>query len=384
MRRLLTNFWILAAAVSLSACNGADARRSESLQLVEEFRIGGEELGEEFQFTTIRGLTPRDSVVYVTQSDDPVVRAYNSRGEFLQRIGRGGSGPGEISGSVFRAGIAGDTLWVIDDAIRISYFSLSGDFLDVVNVPAKAAERNDESGLFTAQPQVLTKGRGALGWGIFGAAELFAGQIPSFPLLRMTREGQTVDTIAWIPTRNYGLKFSRGPYRSQPFSDEPLYAFSPLGDRICVVDGVAAERSEGAHYSVTVIADAGDTLWSREMSYVPRQIDAGVIDSVRNYLRAASARWGVSSWEVDQALFVPKFWPPVADVFMGVDGSVWIRSDEKEEPVTYTVIDSAGEQIRTIEVARSVTLKWASADAAWGVELDEDDVPVIVRYRIRE
>ncbi len=384
MRRLLPNFWILAAAASLSACNGADARRSESLQLVEEFRIGDDELGEEFQFTTIRGLIPYDSAIYVTQTHDPVVRAYSTNGKFLRRISRSGSGPAEINGSALRAGIAGDTLWVIDDAIRISYFSLSGEFLDVVNIPASAAKRSDETGLFIAEPQVLTKDDGAVGWGVFGAAELFAGKIPKYPLLRLTREGQTVDTIAWVPTRNYGLKFSRGPYLTQPFSDEPLYALSPLGDRICVVDGVAADDSERANYGVTVIGASGDTLWAREMTYVPRAIDTEVIDSVRNRIRTMSAPWGVPSWEVDQELFVPAFWPPVTDVFIGVDGSVWIRSDDHEDPVTYTVIDSAGGRVRTVQLSRRIRLKWASAEVAWGFELDEDDVPVIVGFRLED
>jgi hypothetical protein len=112
-------------------------------------------------------------------------------------------------------------------------------------------------------------------------------------------------------------------------------------------------------------------------------MDAQVVDSVRNWMRARYAGW-VSHREVDLALFVPKFKNTVTAITPGIDGRVWLRREDSDTLVEYTVLDAAGTATASAWVPRSVRLHWASATHVWGQELDADDVPTIVRFRIVE
>lgn len=47
----------------------------------------------------------------------------------------------------------------------------------------------------------------------------------------------------------------------------------------------------------------------------------------------------------------------------------------------YTVLDMAGTETASVVVPRRVKLHWASGSHVWGHELDDDDVPTIVRFR---
>jgi hypothetical protein len=46
------------------------------------------------------------------------------------------------------------------------------------------------------------------------------------------------------------------------------------------------------------------------------------------------------------------------------------------------MLDASGRQTGTVSVPANVELRAADATHAWGVELDDNDVPSLVRYRI--
>ena len=108
-------------------------------------------------------------------------------------------------------------------------------------------------------------GFGGTNGGTSGGA-IAAGLVTAIPLLRMTRSGQTRDTLRWVPIGNAHLMLrsaNRTMYRGQPFSDAPLTAYSSVAQRIYVIDRRAATGAAQAAVNVTALRPNGDTAWSR-------------------------------------------------------------------------------------------------------------------------
>jgi hypothetical protein len=94
-------------------------------------------------------------------------------------------------------------------------------------------------------------------------------------------------------------------------------------------------------------------------------------------------RSGLSPDEAEKALYLPNFLPPVTGGFIAADGSIWLRREDDEQSVRYDVLDQNGNFVAQLSVPSNVTLRAARDNHVWGVELDENDVPTVVRYRVK-
>ena len=85
---------------------------------------------------------------------------------------------------------------------------------------------------------------------------------------------------------------------------------------------------------------------------------------------------------MDRALFVPAFRPPITGGIAATDGALWLRWDDDTRSGLVTVIDPDGRTQHTLSIVPGAKLLWASTDAMWAEERDENDVPALVRYQI--
>jgi hypothetical protein len=67
---------------------------------------------------------------------------------------------------------------------------------------------------------------------------------------------------------------------------------------------------------------------------------------------------------------------------VGSDGSLWLQQDNDGVSVEYLTLNSAGERQFSVRLGRHQQLLAASLDMIWVSELDSDDIPTIVRYRV--
>lgn len=81
-------------------------------------------------------------------------------------------------------------------------------------------------------------------------------------------------------------------------------------------------------------------------------------------------------------MFIPDHQITVTRTFAAADGSLWLRREGFGDAITWTVIAGDGAIAATLSVPPNVRPMTVIGDRAWGVELDDSDVPVIVRYRI--
>jgi hypothetical protein len=373
-----------AATCMVIACRAEPADPHGTL--VAELRIGQGETSTAFQFTQISQMIAGTSAIYVTQRGDQEIRMFDFQGRHVRTIGRAGSGPGEFD-ALASIGLIGDTLWTIDTNLRrISLFNATdGALITAMRYKSEVPDRPTAGNLYFPYPERLLADGTMLGFGgTFGSA-IASGQVTHHPTLRLTIAGATVDTLAWVPLAHASMIIrgsSRQMYTQQPFSDAVLVEYATNADRIYVIDRTVATSASPAEYAVTAIGTNGDTLWSQRYPYVPRRLDGQVADSIRARAHRAYSGQGFTIAEIDDALFVPDFMTPVTAAVAGEDGTLWLRREDARGPAEYDVIDPDGRARGRITSERNARLRWVSGDVAWGEELDADDVPVLVRYRV--
>ena len=380
------SFAICAAASLLwVACqNDPDLGVSgEQLILVPELRVGEEGRGPEYQFTTIYQIVAHNDAVHVVQQGVPEIRVFGPDGSYRQRIGRAGSGPGEFQSSP-AIGFLADTLWALDsDVRRIAFFTPEGSQLSTVQLPPIPLTLGHNRQVYFPYPKVLVPGGWILGHGGEAGSSVVSGAVTERPLLRFARSGGASDTLGWVSIAHSNMVIRterRASLRVQPFGDSPLTAYAPHSGRVVIVERYSASDDTVSTVRVIALEINGDTAWTTDISYRPAPLERAVVDSLLNILRRTyEPRYPHSA--IEAALFAPKFRTPVIAVVVGDDGTVWIHWDESTARNRLTVIDAAGHRREAFAPAK-VRLKWVSSTSAWGEELDDNDVPTLVRYRI--
>lgn len=380
---------LVAFSVSTSACGmdrpAADAATGPAeWNLREELRIGS--LEGETALSSVGSVRPgRDGRAYVLLPQEGRVAVFDSAGRPTASIGRQGEGPGEMTGPS-GIGFLGDTLWVRDSRLRrLTFYTGDGQHLHDLPFPTAtdlAEEERTEFGVPVSGGRAVLLADAAL-------ASERSGSEHRWPVLVMPLEGGPTDTVATRYTahdRAISVAGSGGSIWSieifrQVFADGTLWRAAPDGRALVLVDRAVPEATGAAAYRVTRVSLEGDTAWSVEVPYTPRPVDPARVDSlVSSY--ASETR---SESEVRELLFLPDRLPPVSDLVIGTDGTVWVaREDVPDEPRTWDVFDGTGRMIARVTTPPGLRIDSASRTTVWAVETSELDVPYVVRYRVEE
>lgn len=381
MRTLLAAFFVVQATPLA-------AQTAPRWSLVPELRIGGEAAtAPEYEFTTVRGIAiGPNGAMYVTQGQEQEIRVYDAQGKHVRTIGRKGGGPGEFTG-LGSIGFVGDTLYTTDFQLRrITLFRADGSLITTIVSEASEPSRFD-SVVFRPSPQVLLSDGSALGGASYASHLVASGQIKAAPVYRLTRAARVQAIIAWVPVGSGQASLMSGTsamFFTQPFSDAPLSVFAATAGRLYVVARAAQAGSRS--FRVTAIRTNGDTLWSRSYPYRPVPLGSARADSVRSTLasRYSGGRAGFTPDQISKAIFIPDHQVTITRAFATHDGSLWLRREQFSDPLSWTVIAPNGNIAATLVLPPNVRPMTVIGDNVWGVELDDDDVPQLVRYRIRK
>lgn len=386
MTTVTVRLGLCAAVAGAAACAvpGGEAATGVRMQLAAEVRIGSESRGPEYQFTTLRDVVASDSEVFVLQVGIQDIRVFGNDGTYRRTIGRRGAGPGEFMG-LAAIGLLGDTLWAIDgDTRRVTYLDRGGAVLGTTSMAAIPDRLGSAGAMFFVMPRALLPGDSVLGSGGWSGESIRSGAVRTIPVLRLTREGRTRDTIAWVPVGHDHLILHNGRgamYRPQPFANAPITVHAAAPRRVYVVERDDPVDARTAAVRVTALTATGDTAWSTSVPYQPVSLDRRLVDSVVSRLqRGLVPRF--SPQMIADSVYAPAYRTPVTDVVAGNDGTLWLRWDAQTRPDRYTVIDRLGRVTAEAMVPARVRLRWVSGVVAWGEELDESDVPTLVRYRV--
>jgi hypothetical protein len=214
------------------------------------------------------------------------------------------------------------------------------------------------------------------GWSIRG---LVKDTLYRLPVIRFSRDGKYLGRIAQLSLKHEAFQAPAGDAMIQgvqPFNDSPILAASADGSRFVIIhrEGTGSTPS----IRVTSFDAGGDTLFDRSYPITPHRLSAGTVDSVLDQL-------GPPFDTIDRkVLYRPDWIPPVSDVEVGRDGTVWLRREAPldRSAVRWDVIGPDGARAGSVTLPAHLRVAEAERNRIWTVQPDSNDVPVIAVYRV--
>jgi hypothetical protein len=396
MRPLARTSALLLLAACGSAAGDLPQLEAPPLALEVDFAYGA--LDGPRSLTWFRGMVVGPAgEIFTAHPMENRLRKFSAGGELVREIGREGQGPGEFR-NIGTLGIVGDTLWVLDfSGYVFSYFDLDGNLLGSESVPVEIVSMET---LGPPRPGGLLRDGTLFGAPPAWSEMVATGQITETYWARLSRAGEILDTIASYSLLNTTWRVTdpgneRAPrsYMAQPFTDTEIVSPAPPLLEILRVDRGAPADPERAAVRITKVSFAGDTLFTREFSYVPRPIRAAEVDSLvqsrveamtRSPFFGGAPAGRMSGW-VRDGLFVPRYHPHVRSARIGRDGTVWLERDAPDmKGSEWVILSSEGDPLGVVITPPRFSLEEADREHVWGMLTDELEVPYLVRYRISD
>jgi hypothetical protein len=341
-------------------------------------------------------VVDRDSSLYLADPQLGMILHLEPSGEFRRAIGRRGSGPGEFH-SVYMLGMHRDSLWAMDlGLVRLTLIPKRGGGVVTVPFGSTAATLTSSS-----RPQsrdgvpvaVLPDGSLLLQANVRDTASP-VGEPSHGYLLRAARSLEVMDTVARLSMEHTAMGFlyrdGASHYR-QPFGDDPLFATNSDGSLLVTVNRDVPARGRNGTIRVTAWRGGKQQIFDRQIEYQPRRLPRSVVDSVIDGLskpaRRDSPTTPVTADSIRRRLFRPAYFPPVEELKVAQDGNIWLRvrlAESPEEVGDWLVLSRHGLTLARVSLPASFRLLTADRRVAWGVQSDELDVPLVVRYQLPE
>jgi len=195
------------------------------------------------------------------------------------------------------------------------------------------------------------------------------------------------------------LEFLRpGPWRIDlqepgapvdPFRDHPLYAVSPDGTHVTVVERSLERAIWMDVYTVTRFSVEGDTVFRVERPPPLIRLSDDTFRKAAEELSehpvlAEALPWpDVRPTLVEGLMYRSPWHPPVSEVVIGWDGTTWLRwPDARDGSVRWDVLDPQGRALRTLVLDRGVRIRGATADTVWALVADSEGMRA-VRFEIQ-
>jgi hypothetical protein len=374
----------------LSTGSSISAQALPPFKAIRDLRVGDVD-DPDYALTWMVGIAlSAEGSIYSLHYPEKLVRIINTSGQLMGKFGRAGNGPGEFNNPAY-IGWRGDSLWIYDSVQRrFNLYDGSGRSVSAVTVlPA---------GTMRTYPRALLSDGSVLAQLPFGTAEEERqGKVERSALVRLSPEGGVRDTLVVYQSGGTNVRINDphgkwGIVFSNPFGTSTLYAVSPDGSSVYLVDRAPANSARQASYTVRTLAGRGGAT-VRNYNYTPVrvtrvQVDSGFAPTLK-FLSEPSgnrpARLSVSDARraLEQAVPVPEYHPPVQEVVAGRDGTLWLRRENLVRATNrWDIIDAGGQMIGWVELPRALRVLAATRSIVVGEEQDELQVPYIVRYRI--
>ena len=337
---------------------------------VEEVRIDGLTL----DLVRVSDLAvARDGSIALGQPQDHTIRYFDPYGHPVATFGRSGAGPGEFE-SLQGLGWLGDTLWVWDSGLkRTTLLGPDRSLLRTLSMPANVQSTNE-----ALRNSFSFELAGVLDDGTLLATAYAIGYTA---VVRLSPDGAALREVIRGSSVEEAHRFAIGStvLSVDPFPARTLTDVSPDGQRIAVVR-THLQGQDGNSLQVTVVGANADTVFTRSYSFAGVEIPQSVRDSI---LQAASERLAPELAAAYRShVYFPPAYPPVSDVVLGTDQTVWLGIRETSQKRRYLVLETSGEPLAIVELPSRTSVRAASRAWLWCVELDEYDVNNVVKYRI--
>jgi hypothetical protein len=345
--------------------------------------VGGD---ERYQFQDIASAW-RDAGgrLVVLDRSPRAVRIFGPDGTHLHAFGARGQGPGEIAMPWAGFPYPGDSVAVLDlGNRRISIFDGDGRYGRSVPVPMQFPRRPG-----TIPSQSCCQVTGVLPDGSFLVhppdeipVEAGPPRHSTFTLLRMTRDGSTVDTLGTFPSSRYSYDAS-APNNVRHFLASVPFLYTPLGSSVV---GGNAESSELVKWT-----PGEDSLATFRIAMEPEPFTPQVREAMEAAYRAERERrperFGEQPIETYIAGESPESVPLFTRLLADGNDRLWARQWHpplSRDPVVWNIFDRDGAHVARLELPGGSRLMWVGTDEAVLVVRDDLDVERIRVVPIHE
>lgn len=350
----------------------------------------GDALDPDYSLTAVRGmLVDEEGRVYLGQPEDGVIRVYSSDGRFLRAIGSRGRGPGEIQ-SLSAFGLLGDSLWISDlSQDRVTWFSLSGGLLRARSWNLKLGEGDTRR----AVPQeILREGHAVAAPTLTFGRRRIPEEYAALPVYLVTPDGTVDRELFSVAARKRALlmAFDRGRVVSsfQPLRDTPMVESLPGGRGLVEVHRPAAGSGDTARFRVVIRGVRGDSTGGWFVDYRPVPVSEELRD--RYVARAAEKATRIPNGPPEgrarevarEALYLPKFHPPVSELVVGRAGRLWLQREMTGRKKRWEAYSRSGRLLGEARLDEELRLLAGIGDTLWAARRSEVGVPKVVKLVI--
>ena len=382
--------WVgLVGMVVLSGC-GAEtpSTRDRTVFALEEVARFGSRSGDGSGLTSVASLATTESEVFVLESQPARVAVFSRDGRWLRDVGRAGEGPGELRRPT-AIGLREGLLWVGDPrGGRVEFFTLQGD-------PSRSLRWSlpaDTFGAASVPVGVFSDGSILAGPASLPIGAVVRGALTHRSYYKATESGTDPVRLyveSLVPSDFTLAELSAGRFMlgAHPHRQSPMVRAFPDGSGILTVERYAATTAGEASFRVRVVDNRGNVRSDWRVPYHPLSAE-GWRDQ---YLAEMTDDMMERSGSVDRAFLSAiegsladlAFYPPATEAVAGSDGSVWLRREAAgADSVRWDVFANDGRPLGSTSLGSELRILRASLDEVWAVELDELDVPFVVRLRV--
>lgn len=342
-----------------------------------------------------------DGRIGVTQPKDGKAIIFMPNGKRAFAVGGIGDGPGEFRAMAL-GGWRGDTIWLSENTSRrISTFTSSGKLIrtqSFANVIVGPGAKGIPAGLSNYAPLALYADGSVL-------ANRGAPSRDSPPtiMVHVSARGEVNRVLLQHPRAGTVViqnKNGGTTYTSAPFVNGTADFFAADGNRLGYFEMTPTQT--GGTIRTIIVSAAGDTLISRSIPFIGTRIsqqtkDSAIADRLRQRQgpatvvgpggvpQKATQRVDASELADYEAALrdkMPVFYAPIVSAKLGLDNTIWVHTRVTGPEAEWVMLSERGGPEFTISLPPKTRLMQASRSTIWAVQLDDDDIPSVVRYRI--
>jgi hypothetical protein len=348
--------------------------------------IGAVEGALDYQFGQIAGLDVDDEGrIYVLDQQARQIRVFDGEGRFLRAMGRGGSGPGELSQAAGPLFAGPDGMVLVPDIMnqRINLYSADGE--PAGSIPLPMTDGIPVRWVKTANQQLVQQAM------VMAMPGMTAD--PKNVLLRRNLEGAILDTLL-VMEPGESMDFAAAQPRIRIFAREPAWGLT-RDDRLI--------HGHSDQYRLHVLGPNGSLERIVEMKGEVRPVTAGDEAAFRRVFRRMWEDVGIPQQAIDmqmQMLSFAETYPAFINLVGGPQGTIWVQGVQTPETVeeqggtfdfqdmggpTWDVFDAEGRFLGTVRMPDRFTPFFFArepANALYGIQRDELDVQYVARLSL--
>lgn len=335
--------------------------------------IGALEGAEAYQFDQIGGVARlSDGRIVVASGGTQDLRYFDPTGRHLRSVGRKGEGPGEFQSIGTLAVLPGDSVAVYDwNLQRVSFFDPSGTFVRSFLLQHAAGV-------------AFPVGRFADGSWLMQPGFVFSPGDPGTTVVRdtarllvFTEDGTLRDSAGrWIgPDFYLRSEGTHASATSLPFGRMTEVAVAGVG----YYEGYT-ERYEIARRGPSGAADLVIRASRRTVPVTDAEVEAHKAERMAD----ADAGFRPQLERLYQDIPFPSTMPAFGDLQVDAAGNLWVLEvpSPGDDRRIWTVFDTAGRMLGTIETPPGVAVREIGRDYLLGTWSDELDVEYVRLYRL--